>query len=168
VSRCDQSFTLGKQTFTLCDQTLTDAEILERLVALNAERSQEEAQAKIRWLRPDYQIPLFSKKSPELLLPVGPSPLPGGEGQGEGDQLKSKSKIKNPAAAGSKMAGPKTLPERAKAIESALRAANAPTTAEALAKQFLRAKPADITEILETLCTLGHAKRGKEKNTYTI
>jgi hypothetical protein len=51
----------------------------------------------------------------------------------------------------------------AKAIKSALRT----STAEALAKQFLRAKPADITEILETLCTLGHAKRGKEKKTYT-
>ena len=66
------------------------------------------------------------------------------------------------------MPRPKTIPERAKAIETALRAANAPMTAEALAKQFLRAKPADITEILETLCTLGHAKRGKEKGTYSV
>jgi hypothetical protein len=50
--------------------TLTDAEILERLVALNAERAKEESQGKIRWLRPDYQIPLFTKKSPELPLPI--------------------------------------------------------------------------------------------------
>ena len=39
-------------------------------------------------------------------------------------------------------------------------------TAKALAKQFLRAKPADITEILETLCTMGHAHKGKMKGTY--
>src|SRR4051812_50021457 len=37
--------------------TLTDAEILERLVALNAERAKEEANGLIRWLRPEYQNP---------------------------------------------------------------------------------------------------------------
>ncbi len=35
--------------------TLTDAEILERLVALNAERAKEEVSGLVRWLRPDYQ-----------------------------------------------------------------------------------------------------------------
>ena len=37
--------------------TLTDAEILERLVALNADRAKEEASGLVRWLRPDYQSP---------------------------------------------------------------------------------------------------------------
>ncbi|MGO8928150.1 MAG: hypothetical protein ACLQU3_14865 [Limisphaerales bacterium] len=37
--------------------TLNDAEILERLVALNAERANEEASGLARWLRPDYQNP---------------------------------------------------------------------------------------------------------------
>ena len=37
--------------------TLTDEEILARLVALNAERAAEEAQGHIRWLRPEYQAP---------------------------------------------------------------------------------------------------------------
>jgi hypothetical protein len=41
--------------------TLSDEEILERLVALNAERSREEASGLVRWLRPDYQIPRFAK-----------------------------------------------------------------------------------------------------------
>jgi hypothetical protein len=40
---------------------LTDEEILERLVALNAERAKEEAAGLVRWLRPDYQIPRFAK-----------------------------------------------------------------------------------------------------------
>jgi len=40
---------------------LTDEEILERLVALNAERAREEAAGHVRWLRPDYQIPRFAK-----------------------------------------------------------------------------------------------------------
>jgi hypothetical protein len=40
---------------------LTDEEILERLVALNAERAKEEAAGHVRWLRPDYQIARFAK-----------------------------------------------------------------------------------------------------------
>lgn len=52
---------------------LTDEQILERLVALNAERAKEEAAGHVRWLRPDYQIPRFAKgaaapKSGELDL----------------------------------------------------------------------------------------------------
>ena len=52
---------------------LTDEQILERLVALNAERAAEEAAGHVRWLRPDYQIPRFAKggaapKSGELAL----------------------------------------------------------------------------------------------------
>jgi len=40
---------------------LGDEQILERLVALNAERAREEAAGQVRWLRPDYQIPRFAK-----------------------------------------------------------------------------------------------------------
>jgi hypothetical protein len=38
---------------------LAPAEFLARLVALNAERTAEEATGTIRWLRPDYQAPKF-------------------------------------------------------------------------------------------------------------
>jgi hypothetical protein len=38
---------------------LSDKELLARLVALNQERAQEEANGLVRWLRPDYQIPRF-------------------------------------------------------------------------------------------------------------
>jgi len=40
---------------------LSDEQVLARLVALNAERAREEAAGKVRWLRPDYQIPCFAK-----------------------------------------------------------------------------------------------------------
>jgi hypothetical protein len=40
---------------------LTDEQILEHLVALNAERAREEAAGHVRWLRPEYQIPRFAK-----------------------------------------------------------------------------------------------------------
>jgi hypothetical protein len=55
---------------------LTDEQILERLVALNAERAAEEAAGHVRWLRPDYQIPRFAKgaaaKSGQLDLGEAP------------------------------------------------------------------------------------------------
>jgi len=38
---------------------LPPTEIVARLVALNAKRAAEERQGKVRWLRPDYQIPRF-------------------------------------------------------------------------------------------------------------
>ena len=38
-------------------QDLTDEEILENLVKLNAERAEEERNGKVRWLRPEYQAP---------------------------------------------------------------------------------------------------------------
>jgi hypothetical protein len=41
---------------------LSPAEIVMRLVALNAERTREESEGNIRWLRPDYQIPRFGAK----------------------------------------------------------------------------------------------------------
>jgi hypothetical protein len=46
--------------------TLTDAEILERLVALNAERAAEEKRGIVHWLRPEYQ----AKGQAEMILPA--------------------------------------------------------------------------------------------------
>lgn len=40
---------------------LAPAEIVARLVALNAERAAEEAAGSVRWLRPNYQIPRFAQ-----------------------------------------------------------------------------------------------------------
>jgi len=129
--------------------TLTEAEILERLVALNAERAQEEARGIIRWLRPDYQKP-----TEQTALAIS-------ERVGKKSKAKpvlSKRKGKQP--------WPKALAERVGAVESALRDAAAPVTAQTLAKQFKRAKASDIVEILETLCTLGRARIGAAKGEY--
>jgi hypothetical protein len=126
--------------------TLTDSEILERLVALNAERAAEEKRGVIHWLRPEYQIKAIggtSSTSPTLNLPES-APKPKAR----------KSKIAN-----RKLPWPKTLPERVQAVETALHAAAAPVAPADLAKQFARAKPADVAEILKTLETLGRARQ---------
>ncbi len=124
---------------------LSDAEILTRLVALNAERAAEEAAGTIRWLRPEYQNTTGTRTQTGLGITTK-----------DGQPAKAKaSKAKEP--------WPKPLAERVAAVERALKAAAAPVTPAQLAKRFLRAKPDDLAEILETLATLGRAHRDGEK-----
>jgi len=123
-----------------------DQEILRRLVALNAERATEESAGTIRWLRPDYQNPTGTTNTqPALTLTKDPKPKP------------KTSKAKTP--------WPKTLADRVRLVDEALRQSPTPVTAETLSKRFTRAKVADITEILETLTTLGRAHRDGEQFT---
>ncbi len=66
---------------------LPEAEILERLVALNRERAAEEARGLVRWLRPEYQAPHAEEPVAAAILdlepeaaaeaaPVAPQPWP--------------------------------------------------------------------------------------------
>lgn len=48
--------------------SLSEEEILKRVVDLNAERRREEADGKIRWVRPDYQIPRFGSEAEKVRL----------------------------------------------------------------------------------------------------
>lgn len=50
---------------------LPDADILDRLVALNRARAAEESRGKVRWLRPDYQIPRLGTPEEKLDLAGG-------------------------------------------------------------------------------------------------
>ena len=117
------------------DEVLEQA-ILTRLVALNHERAAEEAQGKIRWLRPDYQNPqgTTSAKPDQGELAVAPAA----------------------SKATGKQAWPKTLPDKVAALRALL-----PTTGPdpaALAARFgkrTKARLTEITQILETLQSLG-------------
>jgi hypothetical protein len=111
--------------------------ILQRLVALNAERAAEERRGLIRWLRPEFQHP----------------------GGGTAVQAEAKIIAATPAASGPKPAWPKTLPEQFQALRAALAARPGPLSAADLAQGFTRAPRARISELLETLATLGHARR---------
>ncbi len=57
---------------------LTTEQILERVVALNAERRAEEGSGLIRWLRPDFQAPnaVATTPHPGWTLPTKPPPQP--------------------------------------------------------------------------------------------
>ena len=129
--------------------TLTDAEILERLVALNAERAAEEKRGIIHWLRPDYQ----AKSQKELVLL-----------QGEGKSAKSAKTKPVKSARATKTIWPKKMAERVQAVEAALHRNGTATPAE-LAGQFKRANAADVAEILETLVSVGRARQHAGKFT---
>lgn len=116
--------------------------LLERLVALNAERSREEAGGLIRWLRPDFQNPQGHQGTVEMdvtaNLGAAPAPTP------------TKTE-KHP--------WPATLPEQVRAVADQL--SRIPLDETALAARFTGKGPwkKRLPEILAMLEALGRAKR---------
>ncbi len=119
------------------EQSQAEEELLARLVALNRERAAEEARGLVRWLRPDFQ-------NPEGAGSV--------QGEAEVGVLPTETK-------GRKSDWPRSLPEQFQALRSALAAQPAPASPEDLARTFNRAPRAKVAELLETLASLGHARR---------
>jgi hypothetical protein len=137
------------------DQADAEETLLTRLVALNRERALEDARGHIRWLRRDFQAP--GTAGP--LGSAGILPATGTAGilpaTGSADILPAR----GPQA---RTPWPKTLPEQFQALRTALAehtARTGPATPEQLAQTFTRAPRAKVTELLETLATLGHARR---------
>ncbi len=154
---------------------LSDEEILERVVALNAARAAEEAQGTIRWLRPEYQKPRLEAKGerreeaqqPELgLTEAGDLKSSARKSaRGKTPPANPRSALRNPQST-AKRPWPAPLAQRAQAVEAALAAEPKPVTAAELATRFARAKPADLAEILDTLAALGRARRGDTQGSY--
>jgi hypothetical protein len=123
--------------------TATDA-LIDRLVALNAERSREEATGQIRWLRPDFQNPnptVNRKNEPNSKSPTAP----------QADTTPAKPTEKRP--------WPPSLPEQVRAIADAL--TPTPQDEPALAARFTGKGPwkKRLPEILAMLAALGRAKQ---------
>ena len=148
-------------TIPLADQLACDGEvadaleeaILERLVALNHERAEEEAKGQIRWLRPDFQNPQGDAE-PESTATQ--SDLPGT------DTAKKKATKKTAKTKAKKSPWPKTLPEQITAVRDVLNASTGPVTPAQIAQQFTRANKTRLAEVLETLTSLGHATESND------
>jgi len=125
---------------------LTDAQILEKVVALNAKRAAEEQAGVIRWLRPDYQA------KGELTLEAGGGAAP-------------KPKATKAKKTG-KLTWPAKLADRTKAVEAALAGAEHPLTTQEIAKLFARAKEKDVREVVDTLHALGRLRPGDTPGTW--
>ncbi len=139
-----------------------DEEILERLVALNHERAEEEKRGLIRWLRPDFQNPSGGKPSvqPELELEgdsddeADTDEEQPAKGKGKKKSAKAKPTLKAP----SKAAWPKKLPEQVATVRQSLQDHKGPTTSEAIATRFKSVKADKIEELLDTLVLIGQAR----------
>lgn len=117
---------------------LADEEILERLVALNRERAEEERRGLVRWLRPEFQAPRAAAKPTQEELEIAPAEAK--------------------AAAPKKHPWPKALPEQVQAVRAALAARAHPAAASDLARTFKGARTDRIEEVLATLAALGQAR----------
>ncbi len=120
-----------------------DEQLLERLVALNAERAAEEARGLIRWLRPEFQNPAGST-----------APTQGALDAGDDDVVP----VKKTAA--KKQAWPKDLTDQVKAVTATLAASSSPRHADDIAALFTGGskRPARVAQILDMLTALGRAR----------
>ncbi|MEG4229863.1 class I SAM-dependent DNA methyltransferase [Microcoleus sp. N9_B2] len=119
------------------ESTLTDDQILENLVTLNAQRAEEERNGHIRWLRPDYQSPGETYVQPTL----------------EGITTETETAI-IPAE---QQPFPKTLKEQLSAIRDLFRTQSGEWTAAQVTAHFKAAnrKQKVILDCLESLEDLG-------------
>ncbi len=145
--------------------TLSDEEILERLVALNHERVAEEAAGKIRWLRPEFQCPKTGEptKTQQSFAEAdededdSEDEAPAGK-SGKGKKKAAPKPASSKSNTATKAAWPATLPERIRAVRHALTTHAKPATAATIAGQFTKANKATVAELLETLVAVGQAR----------
>lgn len=143
---------------------LTDEEILERLVALNHERAEEEKSGLIRWLRPEFQNPASGKQSVQTELELeaddedsdDESETPKTKGGKSKGKAKAAGKPKDKAPA--KATWPKKLREQITVVRQTLQDHKGPTSSEAIAKRFKSVKANDVEELLDTLASIGQAR----------
>jgi hypothetical protein len=127
----------------------SDEEILQRLVAFNAERAAEEQRGLIRWLRPEFQCREPAGVQQQLAI---------SEEVKEKGEVAVQGKEKKDTAA-KKLPWPKSQAERTKAIQTLLAKQTQPITPEQLARRFQRAREDSVAVILEALASLGLARK---------
>lgn len=117
---------------------LTDEQILERLVALNAERAAEERRGLVRWLRPEFQNPggAVAATQPELIGTADPD-----------------ASVSVPAARAVKW--PSRLPEQVSLVRGLIARGEASWSVEEIASQFKGGRREAVASILDSLAALG-------------
>ena len=129
---------------------LNDEGILERLVVLNHERAAEERRGLVRWLRPEYQVPLLQQPA-QVPVAADDDPI-----EDEADEPETKPTKK--AAKAKAMPWPEGWPARVGAIDDVLRA-DGGTTVDSLSSRFTKASKADVKDLLDALCGFGRAEQ---------
>ena len=127
-------------------------DILAHLVQLNTQRAAEEAQGRVRWLRPAFQNPQNSLQKQELLPQEEEAP----DADLDGEKPLSKPEQTKPA----QHPWPPTLPEQVRAVAAALATSPAPLTLPAIESRFKGRGPwkKSLPTLLQTLEALGRAQ----------
>jgi hypothetical protein len=115
---------------------LSDAEILERLVALNKVRAAEEAKGEIKWLRPDFQKPGYVAPREQKALAL-PEAAPTAE----------------------VLAWPAALPDQFTAVAAVVDRAARPIAANDVARAFKGKNAKGIAPVLDTLAGMGRLRK---------
>jgi hypothetical protein len=155
--------------------------LLTRLVALNLERSREEAAGLIRWLRPEYQNPQVTGAAAEPVSDTDARRLSQRDSF-QSQKIPANAALALPAddetpegvagaaapppkpAASEKQAWPSALPEQMAAVAQALATAGTPLSEPDIAARFSGKGPwkKRLPEILQTLVALGRARQQED------
>jgi len=132
------------------EQEAAEEELLSRLVALNIERREEERTGKVRWLRPEYQIPKL------------------------GHKVKAETKDMDvaPVIIDDAPAWPKDGLDQIKVVREVLARSETPVLPDAVSATFKgRNSPkrkTRVVDVLETLVATGLVRKTEDKQTYFI
>lgn len=129
-----------------------DEAILERLVALNAERAAEEARGFVRWLRPEFQNPQAGAKPEQTEIDTAQTP----------DEA-----AVSTAVAAKPSPWPKETVEQVRAVADLLVATPSPLSLDDIAARFSARGPwkKRLPQLLDMLVALGRAR--EERGRYT-
>lgn len=118
---------------------LTDEQILEKLVALNAERAEEEKTGLVRWLRPDFQNPAGARPATQQAL--------AGTAASEEEETEAPPPTAKP--------WPKKIAEQIVAVRDCVTDNARAWSLDDLSAAFSKAPPEEIEIILDSLAGLG-------------
>ena len=121
--------------------------LLQRLVALNAERAAEEAAGTVRWLRPEFQAPEVAA----------------GKAQRKQTQTELGIEETDTAMAEGKRPWPTSLPEQMRAVYEVLAGADTALAEADIAARFTArgAWKKRLPQIIDTLVAVGRARKTK-------
>lgn len=131
--------------------TLSDEEILERLVALNHERAEEEKRGLVRWLRPEFQNPGGAKVAVQEEIPGASKPV-----TRKGARAKQGATGAGAGTGSEKRPWPKELPAQVAAVRDLLSEKRS-LSLDAARKSFQRANEGALATALDSLAALGLA-----------
>lgn len=123
-------------------EDIGDEQILERVVALNAERLAEEEGGLVRWLRPDLQSPEAAQRDAQMTI------------SGTDDEEPTATEA-TPAAPATIRPWPRKTSEQIAALRDRIQALRGAFTAADVAAGFKGARKKDLADLLDGLAALG-------------